>query len=34
MPRWLRKPLPTGNEMMKTRRLVDGLRLNTVCAEI
>lgn len=33
LPRWLRKPLPTGNEMMKTRRLVDGLRLNTVCAE-
>ncbi|HUU97236.1 MAG TPA: lipoyl synthase [Phycisphaerae bacterium] len=33
LPRWLRKPLPPGNEMMKTRRLVDGLRLNTVCAE-
>ena len=33
LPRWLRKPLPTGSEMMKTRRLVDGLRLNTVCAE-
>jgi len=33
LPRWLRKPLPTGNEMMRTRRLLDGLQLSTVCAE-
>ncbi len=33
LPPWLKRPLPTGNAVLKTRRLLDGLGLNTVCAE-
>lgn len=33
LPAWLRKPLPPGDAMLRTRALLDGLRLNTVCAE-
>jgi len=32
LPEWLKRPMPTG-DMLKTRRLVNGLRLNTVCVE-
>jgi lipoic acid synthetase len=33
LPRWLRKPLPPGDELVRTQRLIRGLKLNTVCAE-
>ncbi|MCG3128407.1 MAG: Lipoyl synthase [Phycisphaerae bacterium] len=33
LPAWLRKPLPPGDAMLRTRALLNGLRLNTVCAE-
>ncbi len=33
LPAWLRKPLPPGDAMMQTRRLLNGLKLTTVCAE-
>ena len=33
LPTWLKRPLPTGDAMIKTRRLVNGLRLSTVCVE-
>src|SRR5262245_46111215 len=32
LPPWLKRPLPS-EEMLATRRLIDGLRLNTVCVE-
>lgn len=32
LPPWLKRPLP-GDEMIATRRLIDGLKLNTVCVE-
>lgn len=32
LPPWLKRPMPT-SQMLDTRRLVDGLRLNTVCVE-
>jgi len=32
LPRWLKRPLPTRN-MLATRKLINGLRLNTVCVE-
>ena len=31
LPRWFRKPLPAAGESAKVRRLVDRLRLHTVC---
>lgn len=33
LPAWLKKPLPPGDAMMHTRRLLEGLKLTTVCAE-
>lgn len=32
LPPWLKRPMPT-EEMLSTRKLIDGLRLNTVCVE-
>jgi lipoic acid synthetase len=32
LPPWLKRPMPTA-EMLATRKLIDGLRLNTVCVE-
>lgn len=32
LPPWLKRPLPTA-EMLQTRTLIDGLKLNTVCVE-
>jgi lipoic acid synthetase len=32
LPPWLKRPMP-GEQMLETRRLIDGLRLNTVCVE-
>lgn len=32
LPPWLKRPLPT-EDMLHTRRLIDGLKLNTVCVE-
>ena len=31
LPAWLKRPLPTGEAQAETRRLVQGLKLNTVC---
>jgi lipoic acid synthetase len=33
LPTWLKRPLPPGDAMLRTRRLLNGLRLNTVCVE-
>lgn len=33
LPSWLKKPLPPGDAMMRTRELLSGLKLHTVCAE-
>lgn len=33
LPAWLKKPLPPGDAMMRTRELLRGLKLTTVCAE-
>lgn len=33
LPPWLKRPLPAGEALLETRRLVNGLRLNTVCVE-
>jgi lipoic acid synthetase len=33
LPPWLKRPLPAGEAQAETRRLIHGLRLNTVCAE-
>ena len=33
LPHWLKRPLPPGDAMMRTRRLIDELELNTVCSE-
>jgi lipoic acid synthetase len=33
LPPWLKRPLPAGEAQSETRRLVRGLKLNTVCAE-
>ena len=33
LPPWLKRPLPPGDAMLRTRRLIDGLELNTVCSE-
>lgn len=32
LPPWLKRPMPTA-QMLDTRRLLDGLKLNTVCVE-
>lgn len=32
LPRWLKRPLPS-SEMLETRKLINGLNLNTVCVE-
>ena len=33
LPSWLKKPLPPGDAMLRTRRMLSGLKLTTVCAE-
>jgi lipoyl synthase len=33
LPAWLKRPLPLGDAMLRTRELIDGLKLNTVCVE-
>ncbi|HPM23185.1 MAG TPA: lipoyl synthase [Phycisphaerae bacterium] len=33
LPPWLKRPLPAGEAMIETRKLVNGLKLNTVCVE-
>lgn len=33
LPPWLRRPLPTGDALIATRQLINGLKLNTVCVE-
>ena len=33
LPAWLKRPLPAGEAQAETRRLVRGLKLNTVCTE-
>lgn len=33
LPPWLKRPLPPGDAMLRTRALLDGLQLNTVCVE-
>lgn len=33
LPAWLKRPLPAGEALLETRRLIRGLRLNTVCVE-
>ena len=33
LPRWLKKPLPPGGAMQRTRGLLEGLNLSTVCVE-
>lgn len=33
LPPWLKRPLPAGDALIETRRLVNGLKLNTVCVE-
>lgn len=32
LPPWLKRPMPT-SEMLQTRKLLDGLKLNTVCVD-
>jgi lipoyl synthase len=32
LPEWLKRPLPSGG-MLETRKLIEGLKLNTVCVE-
>ncbi len=33
LPPWLKRPVPAGSDLLETRKLVRGLRLNTVCVE-
>jgi lipoic acid synthetase len=33
LPPWLKRPMPAGDAMIQTRKLVNGLKLNTVCVE-
>ena len=33
MPPWLKRPLPAGEALLATRKLINGLKLNTVCVE-
>lgn len=33
LPPWLKRPMPVAEAMLATRRLINGLKLNTVCVE-
>jgi lipoyl synthase len=33
LPAWLKRPMPVAEALLETRRLVNGLKLNTVCVE-
>jgi lipoic acid synthetase len=33
LPPWLKRPVPVAEALVQTRRLINGLRLNTVCVE-
>lgn len=33
LPPWLKRPVPAGEALLETRRLIRGLNLNTVCVE-
>jgi lipoic acid synthetase len=33
LPPWLKRPAPAGSAMIQTRKLINGLKLNTVCVE-
>jgi lipoic acid synthetase len=33
LPPWLKRPVPVAEALLRTRRLINGLRLNTVCVE-
>lgn len=33
LPAWLKRPVPAGDALHATRRLIQGLKLNTVCVE-
>jgi lipoyl synthase len=33
LPPWLKRPMPVAEALLETRRLVNGLKLNTVCVE-
>ncbi len=33
LPPWLKRPVPAGEALLETRRLIRGLKLNTVCVE-
>jgi lipoic acid synthetase len=33
LPSWLKRPMPNADTMLQTRKLVNGLKLNTVCVE-
>jgi lipoic acid synthetase len=33
LPPWLKRPVPVAEALLETRRLVNGLKLNTVCVE-
>jgi lipoic acid synthetase len=33
LPPWLKRPMPVAESLLRTRQLVNGLRLNTVCVE-
>lgn len=33
LPPWLKRPVPAGRAMIETRKLINGLKLNTVCVE-
>lgn len=33
LPSWLKKPLPPGDALLRTQKLINGLKLNTVCVE-
>lgn len=33
LPPWLKRPMPAGQALAQTRKLINGLKLNTVCVE-
>lgn len=33
LPSWLKRPVPVAEALLKTRKLINGLQLNTVCVE-
>lgn len=33
LPAWLKRPMPAGDALLRTRKLINGLKLNTVCVE-